>query len=192
MSARSWHETKEALKVITSICTQHHINGIEIDFLNGDCRKHITTPSDVENGFASVHPRSGTSVGSKLHSIMGPYLLNLEQQGKNAVEPLNIIVISDGKAGDDVKSVIVSAARELDKLDAPAWQVGVQFCQVGNDPEVRKWHEELEATLAYQNGRDKEVRYIVDTIPWMKTLDGQKILTYALGAVDRRYNNKDI
>ena len=192
MSARSWRETKEALKVITSISTQHHVSGIEIYFLNGDCRKHITTPADVENGFASVHPRSGTSVGSKLNSIMESYLLNLEQQGKNAVKPLDIIVISDGKAGDDLKNVVLSAARKLDRLDALAWQVGIQFCQVGNDPKVRKWYEELEATLAYQNERDKEVRNIVDTIPWMKTLDGQDILTSALGAVDRRYNNKDI
>jgi hypothetical protein len=187
MSARSWRETKDALKVITSICTQHHVDGIEIDFLNGDDRKHITTPAEVENIFASVHPRSDTSVGSKLHSIVGPYLLNLEQQGKNAVKPLNIIVISDGKAGDDVQSIILSAARELDKLDALAWQVGIQFCQVGNDPEVRTWHKELNAALAYQKARDREVRKIVNTIPWMKTLYGQGILTCALGAVNRKH-----
>jgi len=185
MSARSWREAKEAVKVITSICTQHHVDGVELYFLNGDDRKHITTPAEVENSFASVHPRSGTSVGSKLHSIMGPYLLALEHQGKNAVKPLDIIVISDGKADDDMKSVILSAARELDKLDALAWQVGIQFCQVGNDG-----HEELDATLCYQNGQDEEVRNIVATIPWMETLDGQGILTSALGAVNRRHNNK--
>lgn len=189
MSARSWRETKETLKVITSICTQHQMDGIEIYFLNGDHRQHITTPAEVENSFASVHPRSGTSIGSKLHSIVGSYLLNLEQQGKNAVKPLDIIVISDGKPGDDVKSVILSAGRELDKLDALTWQLRIQFCQVGNDPEVREWYKDLDATLAYQIGRDKQVRKIVDTIPWMKTLDGQEILTCALGAVNRRHNN---
>ena len=187
MSAHSWRETKEALKVITSICSQHHADGIEVYFLNGDDRKHIATPADVENSFASVQPRSGTSVGSKLLSIVGPYLLNLEQQGKNAVKPLNIIVISCGKAGDDVKSVILPAARKLDKLETPAWQVGIQFCQVGNDPDGGKWHAELDATLGYKHERDREARNICRTIPWMEKLDGQGILACAFGAVDGKY-----
>jgi len=192
MSARSWCEMKEALKIMTSICTQHHVDGIEIYFLNGDDRKHITTPAEVETSFACVHPRSGTTVGSKLHSIVGPYLLNLEQRGRDAVKPLNIIVISDGNPSDDLESVIVSAARELDELETHAWQVRIQLCQVGSIPEVRKWHEELGASLVYQNETNKESRNIVATIPWMKTLDGKAILTSAFGAIERRLNNRDI
>lgn len=120
MSARSWCGMKEALKIMTSICTQHHVDGIEIFFLNGDDRKHITTPAEVETSFACIHPRSGTTVGSKLHSILGPYLLNLEQWGRNAVKPLDIIVISDGNPGDHLKSVIVSVAPQLDELETLA------------------------------------------------------------------------
>jgi hypothetical protein len=32
---------------------------------------------------------------------------------------------TDGQATDDVESVILSAARKLDKWDALAWQVGI-------------------------------------------------------------------
>ncbi len=192
MSARSWCEIKEAMKTMTSICMQHHVDGIEIYFLNGDDRKHITTPAEVETSFTYVQLRSGTTVGSKLHSILGSYLLKLRRRGKDAVKPLDIIVISDGNPGDDLKSVIVSVARDLDELKTLAWQVRIQLCQVGSNPEVGKSHEDLDASLAYQSERNKESRNVVAMIPWMKTLDGKAILTSALGAMERRPNNRHI
>jgi len=102
-------------------------------FLNGDYRKQITTPAEVETSFVCIHPRSGTTVGSRLHSILGPYL---EQRGRDAFKPLDIIVIGDSNPGDDVKSVIVSVARESDELETLARQVRIQLCQVGS-PEAR-------------------------------------------------------
>ncbi len=44
----------------------------------------------------------------------------------------------------------------------------------------------------YQSERNKESRNIVATIPWMETLDGKAILTYAFRAIEGRLNKIDI
>ncbi|KAL8786256.1 MAG: hypothetical protein Q9195_008280 [Heterodermia aff. obscurata] len=198
MAGRSWRETADALKTITPICTQHDRDGIDIYFLNEPDSaeyRHVTSPSDVEAIFNSVRPRGGTPTGSRLHAILKPYLRELEQKGEEGVKPLNIIVVTDGQASDDVESVILSAARRLDRLDAPAWQVGVQFFQVGEDREAKRMLEELDDALARKGGRGKEVRDMVDTVPWVGKsgtgLNGRGILKCVLGAVVRRHDDAE-
>ena len=198
MSGRSWRETAEALKTITPICTQHDADGIDIFFLNEKDSpefKHITAPCAVEVIFKSVRPRGGTPTGTRLHAILKPYLRELEAKGEDAVKPLNIIVITDGQATDDVESVILSAARKLDKLDAPAWQVGIQFFQVGEDKDAKQMLEDLDDKLKTKHGKGKEVRDMVDTVPWVgksgSGLNGKGILKCVLGAVVRRHDDAE-
>lgn len=208
MTGRSWRETAAALKTITPICTKYDADGIDIHFLNARDSseyKNITSPATVEGIFNSVLPRGGTPTGSRLHAILKPYLKELETKGEDAVKPLNIIVITDGQATDDVESVLLSAARRLDRVDAPAWQVGVQFFQVGEDEEAKDMLEKLDNQLG-KKGKDKnagngkgggaQVRDMVDTVPWTaksgtKGLNGKGILKVVLGAVVRRHDDKD-
>ena len=46
---------------------------------------------------------------------------------------MNLIVITDGALTDDLESVLVTIGRRLDHIRADDNQVGVMFCQVGND-----------------------------------------------------------
>ena len=149
----------------------------------------------MERIFKSVHPRGGTPTGSRLHAILKPYLKNLEARGEEGVKPLNIIVVTDGQATDDVESVILSAARRLDRMDAPAWQVGVQFFQVGEDAEAKKMLVELDDHLGKKVKGG--VRDMVDTFPWngtsgSKGLNGKGILKVVLGAVVRRHDDAEV
>jgi hypothetical protein len=64
-----------------------------------------------------------------VYNILKPYLVKLEKaigEGKE-FKPMNLIVLTDGVPSDDVESVLLSAAKKLDRLDAPPFQVGVQF-----------------------------------------------------------------
>jgi len=202
MAGRCWRETRDALKTITPICTAHDADGIDIYFLNAPDNveyKNVTTPADVEAIFNNVRPRGGTPTGSRLHAILRPYLRELESKGEENVKPLNIIVITDGQATDDVEPVILAAARKLEKWDAPAWQVGIQFFQVGEDAEAKKMLEKLDDALGQNSrkeGEDKEkVRDIVDTMSWVgKTgtgLNAEGVLKCVLGAVVRRHDNAE-
>ena len=80
-------------------------------------------------------------------------------------KPINIIVITDGEPSDDVEAPIIACAKKLDKLDAPAWQVGVQFFQVGKEPGAREALKQLDDGLREASG-DDELRDIVDTVPF--------------------------
>ena len=64
-----------------------------------------------------------------MHNILRLYLAKLEKaigEGKE-IKPMNLIVLTDGVPSDDLESVLLSAAKKLDRLDATLFQVGVQF-----------------------------------------------------------------
>lgn len=87
-----------------------------------------------------VAPRGETPTGRRLGQILKPYLDRLASlvardgtaSSETLLKPLNIIVITDGVPTDDVESVIVSAGRTLDRLNAQSWQVGIAFGPAGH------------------------------------------------------------
>jgi len=195
MAGRSWRETAAALASITPICTQYDADGVDLYFLNhpdSPQHKNLTRATDIESIFQRVRPMGGTPTGSKLNSILKPYLKDVETKGAEAIKPLNIIVITDGVASDDVESVIINAAKKLDKWDAPGWQVGIQFFQVGNEEGAAQALRELDDDLAEIGGED--LRDMVDTVPWSggsgEGLNAEGILKVVLGAVHRKLDRK--
>lgn len=208
MSGRSWPEVQGVLRAITPICTAHDADGIDLYFLN-----HKTTASSnakegkaaggyygikradtVEGIFTSVRPRGATPTGQRLHSILKPYLQLLESKKHDidSVKPVNIIVITDGAPSDDVESTIITAAKKLDKLDAPIHQIGIQFFQVGNEPGAREALRELDDDLG--DRVDGDLRDMVDTVTWENGVKGvltaDSILKVVLGAVVRRLDRR--
>lgn len=104
-------------------------------------------------------------------------------------------MLTDGVPSDDVESVLLSAAKRLDKLDAPPYQVGVQFFQVGAEPGAKEALQELDDGMAglVQGG----VRDIVDTVTWTGRTGGsgtgltaESILKVVLGAVVKRLDRR--
>lgn len=205
MAGRNWRETAAALSAITSICTEQDTNGIDIYFLNHrnpyandrlGAHTHVTTTASVQEIFTTVQPRGGTPTGTRLNQILKEYVEEFDKKQKHgresSVKPLNIIVITDGVATDDVESAIVSAAKKLDKLNAEPWQVGVQFFQVGQEPAAAADLRELDDALADTHG----VRDMVDTVPW-SSIDGavltaEGIMKVTMGAINRKLDRKKI
>lgn len=196
MAGRSWRETRQALQAITPICTAHDEDGIDIYFLNAPDNAiyhNVTLPSTVVEIFTSVRPQGGTPTGQRLNAILKKYLSRYGSDPENT-KPLNIIVITDGEPSDDVESPIIAAAKKLDKLDAAAWQVGIQFFQVGKEPGAREHLKQLDDELAELAG-DDDLRDIVDTVPFEGQEEGSQltadgILKVVLGAVNRRLDRK--
>ncbi|KAL8657309.1 MAG: hypothetical protein Q9226_002043 [Calogaya cf. arnoldii] len=193
MAGRSWREVADALATIAPICTSFDSDGIDIYFLNerhSSEYEHITSKDDVQRIFNSVSPRGGTPTGCRLDGILRPYLRMCEQKGPENCKPMNIIVITDGVPTDDVESPIIAAARKLDKLDAPAWQVGIQFFQVGEERGAAEALGDLDDQLSVTG----DVRDMVDTVPWKggQGLTADKIMKCVLGAVHRRWDRKNL
>ena len=195
MAGGRWRETGEAIEAIAPICTARDPDGIDIYFLNhadsASCR-NVSSASRVREIFHTIHPGGGTPTGQRLNSILKPYLRSYEAQ-PDRTKPINVICVTDGEPSDDVESVLIACAKKLDKLEAPAWQVGVQFFQVGRDVEATRHLKQLDDELADIAG-DDELRDIVDTVPFTGAegtrLTGDGILKVVLGAVNRRLDRK--
>ncbi|KAK0363417.1 hypothetical protein LTR91_019452 [Friedmanniomyces endolithicus] len=195
MAGSRWREAARAIETITPICTAHDADGIDLYFLNHpDHTSHhnVTRSAAVRDIFSTVHPRAGTPTGQRLNQILKPYLRRYEA-APETTKPMNIICITDGEPSDDVESPLIAAAKKLDKLEASAWQVGVQFFQVGNDESARQHLRSLDDELGEIAG-DGEMRDIVDTVPFTGAegglLTGEGILKVVLGAVNRRLDRK--
>lgn len=193
MAGRSWRETSAALEKITPICTERDADGIDIYFLNhpdSPLYKNVQTASTVVEIFQSVQPSGSTPTGQRLSGLLRPYLHRYEQT-PDTTKPINIIVITDGEPSDDVESAIIQAAKKLDKLDAPAWQVGIQFFQVGKEPGAREHLKQLDDGLKELAG-DVELRDIVDTVPFTGDGDAELsaagILKVTMGAIHRKWD----
>ncbi|KAL1651582.1 hypothetical protein SLS61_005535 [Didymella pomorum] len=195
MAGRSWRETGKALVTITPICTQRDADGIDIYFLNhpdSSIYKNVTAANTVIDIFQTVRPSGATPTGQRLQKILKPYLQRYENDPETT-KPINIIVITDGEPSDDVEAPIIACARKLDKLDAPAWQVGIQFFQVGKETGAREALKQLDDGLREASG-DDELRDIVDTVPFTgdgdTELTGVGIMKVVLGSVNRRLDRQ--
>lgn len=129
MAGRSWRETGKAIETIIPICTQRDADGIDVYFLNqpdSTLYKKITSAGTVVDIFQTVRPCGSTPTGQRLNKILKPYLERYEKNPETT-KPINVIVITDGEPSDNVKSPIIQVAKKLDNLDAPAWQIVIQF-----------------------------------------------------------------
>ncbi|RPB03813.1 hypothetical protein L873DRAFT_1800333 [Choiromyces venosus 120613-1] len=209
MAGKYWDQLGQALETITTIATKYDSDGIDIHFLNSSQydRTHITSPSSVRDLFNRVQPAGVTPTGTCLDRILREYLdkyadakaafgtPSTSSPGPHPTmyaslpKPLNILVLTDGEPTDDPESVIVAAARSLDKLNAPLHQIGIQFIQIGNEEGAREALEELDDALEEIYG----IRDMVDFTPFVdahgvEKISGEMILKALLGAVNRRYD----
>lgn len=188
MQGSRWREVSDTLTSITPICTARDADGIDIWFLNH--KSIFTNVNDVdavESIFNSVTPSGSTPIGTRLYNMLNPYVQALQR--RETKKPLNIIVITDGAATDDPESVIVDAAKKLDAIQAPPWQVGIQFFQIGDDREAAEVLRELDDALVDMGCK----RDIVDTVPSNgrgAILSADMILKTVLGGVHRRFDRK--
>ncbi|KAI1117611.1 hypothetical protein F5Y14DRAFT_403278 [Nemania sp. NC0429] len=164
----------------------------------------IGNADDVRRLFNSRQPNYGTPTGARLGDMMQTYVNCYEKRaskGQTPPKPLNIIVITDGAAGDKdtLRNNLIAQAERLDRLSAPYHQLGVQFFQVGKDESAAKYLHELDDGLVnYRRG--KELRDIVDCVTYEQIekeggaaeLTADMILKVVLGAVNRHLDHQRI
>jgi hypothetical protein len=196
MSGSRWRETANAIGLITPICTKYDQDGIDIYFLNHrKSFKNVKQEQDVREIFSEVRPRGGTPLVERLDGIIRPYLAKYQNASEDAKpKPLNVIVVTDGEVGNnDLEGAITQAARRLDAAYAPAYQLGIQFFQIGNDPRASQQLKDLDDELGSRSG-NPHMRDIVDTVPYTTSnggaLTSSGILKVVLGAVNRRLDRQ--
>jgi uncharacterized protein YegL len=152
----------------------------------------VTSATTVREIFETVRPGGATPTGQRLDVLLRAYLRRYKAN-PNAAKPMNLICITDGVPTDDDEGPLITAAERLDEFDAPAWQVGIQFFQVGSDQKASKHLKMLDDELIKFSGKD-HLRDIVDTVPFTTAnggrLSADGILKVVLGAVTRRLDRR--
>ena len=162
MAGDRWTQVTKALELIAPICAERDENGVDVWFLNHkSVFTNLRTSAAIKETFEIASPRGQTFTGKRLYEMLTPYLAEYKRN-PSGTKPVNIIVITDGEAHDDVAGTIMNVAKKLDKWEAPPWQVGIQFFQIGNEPAARKMLKDLDDEL----GGSDDLRDIVDTVPF--------------------------
>ncbi|KJZ80320.1 hypothetical protein HIM_00170 [Hirsutella minnesotensis 3608] len=202
-----WRDVMTALGQIMPVCTSHDDDGVDVYFMNN--LEHgrpaprgkaptgyygLTDMRAVHDLFRRVRPRGPTPTRRRLEAILDPYFAQLDAaESPEDVKPINLIVLTDGMPGPRgldgtnphlPEDAIVSYARRLDALGAPAYQVGIQFIQVGDDDGATQALRSLDKLQ-----RKHKIRDIVDTTHFTGELSGDGILKAVLGGVDKRLDD---
>ena len=180
-----WDATKQALGHIIGLAAPKDEDGIDIRFLKstelgGDKMKSVEEVMRLVEEVDMFDDRRGGGTFFEEH-LKDEISLRREEyrqyceqdaayKSKDRVararlekpqppKKLNLIVITDGQADDkqEVEDYIVETARELDKLKAPATQIGLQFVQIGEDESARNFLKRLDDDLKHQNPPIRDV-----------------------------------
>lgn len=157
-----WDVLTRALQYIANIATNYDSDGLDVHFLisTGLNRKNVRSGEEVIDLLKQVTLEKsvgGTFMNPPLSEILGPHIMMYEQHVKRKVKkeetappkPLNIIVLTDGKADDEraLKRLLVKTAKKLDEMYAPDSQIGIQFLQVGDDKDAAVFLKMLDNEL---------------------------------------------
>ncbi|CAE6477115.1 unnamed protein product [Rhizoctonia solani] len=196
MAGGLWTQAGRALAGVATVASQYDDDGIDIYFLNSkDFLQNVQNETQVYDLFKRVQPRGSTPTGARLDMLLRSYLTSIERAQQEfdshdpeitGIKPINYIVITDGAPSDDPESVIVAAAKRLDKGEFPLSQVGIQFVQIGSDPEATQALAELDDDLAGKYN----IRDIVDTTPYTSQLSGETLIKILLGGVNKRVDRR--
>lgn len=191
MSGHRWDEARAALEKLAHMAAQYDSNGIDIHFLNATVSgENMRDMDQVRKLFGQVEPRAGTPTGRRLEQLLQNYISGLEAADnagrRQDVKPVNFIVITDGEPSDDPESVIAANARRLDQRNFPLCQVGIQFVQIGNSKRAARHLQELDDNLASKYN----IRDIVDTVPFIGTIEGDMLVKVLVGSINRKIDRE--
>lgn len=168
-----WQLVQKILARSTDITTKYDPDGIDIHFFNNKraSADNIKDREKARSILQSVRLDDGrTPTLQRLSDHLSGYMRRFHaKRDAFDFQKYNLIILTDGEPDpsfeydgevsdeDDAKKntavnrkirkTIVKAGRELDEADASEKQIGIQFCRIGNDPEVAKFFNYLDDNL---------------------------------------------
>lgn len=186
-----WPHARDALMTFSTICAEWDEDGQDVWFLNRPEPVLNASPQQIVDAFNLRNPVGGTNMGRKLTQIASQYFADYVP---GVTKPMNILAITDGQFSDDVTSVIVWIVKQLEKRDCLPNQIGIQFVQIGADPEAKRCLEALDDDLEKKG----LARDIVDTVPWLPKkvdgpqFDGRYLVKVVCGAINKRLDEENV
>ena len=161
VTGNKWEITKKVMAEIVGIIVQHNSDGVEVQFLNSYLEppkgKNLRSAEDVMTLCKDLKIYGPSPIADKLDEVLNEYCYKFETNRR--IKGLNLIVLTDKKpsGNQDVEAVVVKFARKLEGKSVPLLKVGIQFVQIGNDPEAAAYFKPLDDTLKARHKLDRDV-----------------------------------
>jgi len=173
---------------LVRVGSRYDRGGIKIHFLNKkEADKKVKNLADLQRLRKKVR-NPGRNTYTPIGDVLDTLLLQYGRKtgdcpGRLGVKKRVFLVITDGAPTDAPQDTIIRAANFFHQGRFPLDQVGIQFIQVGNDPNATKYLEELDEDLA----KDENIRDMVDTIKSNgNDLEGDALIKALTGGFNRR------
>ncbi|ORY84073.1 hypothetical protein BCR35DRAFT_303119 [Leucosporidium creatinivorum] len=192
-------ELAPALAAVIGEAAKYDTDGVDLHFFNSPVRATSRSSTELLALFQKVWPSKSTPTASALRRVLDPYLDDLRNwtiEGKPGgyprPKPMNLIVLTDGAPdrGEDPEEVIVNAARRLEEMRMPPYQLGIQFVQIGADDEASAHLTSLDDDLREKHG----IRDLVDTTLFdvnTGQINSEYIMKALLGGMNRTWDNQN-
>ena len=181
MRGGKWDLVQRVLDYSTVVATRYDRDGIDVHFMNNDTAnqdgvRDLKTAVQLHRG---IELRGNTPTLDRLSRHLRAYLQAFGKADYDVnFKGYNLIVLTDGEPNAEeedeedisdeedakknkaafrlIRKEIVDVAKKLDAQNAMAKQVGIQFCQIGNDEEATAFFKFLDDRLKgkYKLSRD--------------------------------------
>ena len=199
MAGERWDLVKKILDYSTTVAMLYDPDGIDVHFLNNKTanRNNIKDPAIAVEVHQNIVLKGSTPILDQLSRHLKSYvqMFNSRRAEEINFKGYNLIVLTDGEPNPEyedpdeisdpedarkysaayrrIRKTIVGVARALDKAEAERTQVGIQFCQIGNDDGAHNFFKYLDNQLKgkYKLGRDVSFLYFSQPIQFLTDFD---------------------
>ena len=182
MRGEKWELVQKILDYSIVMAARYDPDGIDIHFMNNikanqNSIKDSKFATTLHHG---IELRGNTPTLDRLSRHLGGYYQRFKAADFSTdFKGYNLIVLTDGEPNpeeedesdmsdqDDarnhkpafklIRKRIVEMAKKLDKVDAERKQVGIQFCQIGNDKDATEFFQYLDDRIKGKNNLHRDV-----------------------------------
>ena len=182
MRGEKWELVQKILDYSTVMATRYDRDGIDIHFMNNTNanKDKIKDPKIATTIHHGIELRGSTPTRDRLSRHLRGYLQRFKAAQFSAdFERYNLIVLTDGEPNPEyedendvsdpedakrnkaafrlIRKRIVEVAKKLDEEDTEPAQVGIQFCQIGNDDDATRFFQYLDDRIKGKHNLKRDV-----------------------------------
>lgn len=164
----NWSDTTHALAECAALILGAR-GRLRVHFFNSPRSKENISGVDELRDLLRFRPRGDTPTYQRLKRHLDEFMeafepLNASQ--RESYPGLNLIIFTDGAPEgpfEDIEEVIVDTAKDLDRLRADKYKVGIQFVQIGTDESVTNFFGRIDDEIKGEHGLKRDVMYLPST-----------------------------
>ena len=180
MQGQNWDLVHKILDYSIAEATRYDTDGVDIHFLNNQDANQddVKDPRVAAKIHRDIELKGSTPIRDRLSRHLAGYLRKFKDNETS--KSYNLIVLTDGEPNPEyedpedisdqedakrykaafrlIRKRIVAIAKKLDDLDAEPGQIGIQFCQVGNDRDATAFFKFVDDQLKGRHRLGRDVR----------------------------------